>query len=136
MMEKQPDQLQVINKIIQLAEINSEVDVLWLYGSRARNNATNRSDYDLAIAFTPYLKDPLERRLRPEMLALEWQKQLDHSAELSIIDINQAPLPLAYTVIQDNTTLYSQNEFRRMTEEQRIMSKWELDYLYHRKHYA
>lgn len=37
-MAKQADQLQIINKIIKLAEMNSEVDVLWLYGSRARNN--------------------------------------------------------------------------------------------------
>jgi len=133
-MNIEPVQSQNIKKIIVLAKNNPEVEVLWLYGSRARGNANEKSDYDLAVAFKTYIKSPVERRLRPELLSLKWNKQLEIT--LSIIDINQVPLPLAYTVIQDNTTLYSQNEYRRMTEEQKIMSKWELDYVYHRKHYA
>jgi len=135
-MEKLSNQQLIINKIIALAKSHLDIDVIWLYGSRARNKANSQSDYDLAIAFKLYLEDPVERRLRPELLALQWKKQLDQCVDLSIVDINQASLPLAYTVIQDNTTLYSQNEFRRMTEEQKIMSKWEIDHLYHRKHYA
>jgi hypothetical protein len=45
-------------------------------------------------------------------------------------------LPLAYTVVKDNSAIYIKNDYRKMTEEQKIMSKWELDYMYHRKHYA
>jgi len=123
-----------IKKIVQLAENNPEVEIVWLYGSRARGNAHSQSDYDLAIAFKTYIEDPIECRLRPELLALKWCQQLNN--QLSIIDINQVPLPLAYTVIQDNKLLYSQNDYRRMVEEQRIMSKWELDHIYHQKHYA
>jgi predicted nucleotidyltransferase len=117
-----------------LAKNNSEVEVLWLYGSQARGNANKNSDYDLAVAFKSYIEDPVDRRLRPELLSLEWNKQLD--IKLSIIDINQVALPLAYTVLKDNTVIYVKNEYRKMTEEQIIMSKWELDYIYHRKHYA
>jgi len=86
------------------------------------------------VAFRTYIKDPVARRLRPELIALEWNKQL--SLPLSIVDINQASLPLAYTVIQDNNLIYSQNNYRRMTEEQKIMSKWEIDHIYHKKQYA
>ncbi len=68
------------------------------------------------------------------MLALEWSGKLGIS--LSIIDINQVPLALAYTVVQDNTLLYSKNDYRKMIEEQRIMSKWEIGHCHHRKHYA
>jgi len=128
------DQTKAIGKIITLAEKNAEVEVIWLYGSRARNNANEDSDYDLAVAFRTYIKDPIARRLRPELIALEWNKQL--SLPLSIVDINQASLPLAYTVIQDNNLIYSQNNYRRMTEEQKIMSKWEIDHIYHKKQYA
>jgi len=128
------DQAQTIDKIITLANNNAEVEVVWLYGSRARNNANVDSDYDLAVAFKTYIKDPVARRLRPELIALEWNKQL--SLPLSIVDINQASLPLAYTVIQDNNLIYSQNNYRRMTEEQKIMSKWEIDHIYHKKQYA
>ena len=133
-MNKEFVQSQNIKQIVALAKNNPEVEILWLYGSRARGKANKNSDYDLAVAFKSYVKNPVERRLRPELLSLKWNKQLDIT--LSIVDINQASLPLAYTVMQDNTTLYSQNEYRRMTEEQKIMSKWELDYVYHRKHYA
>jgi len=133
-MSEQFTQESNLKEIVKIAKKNSDVDVLWLYGSRARGNENENSDYDLAIAFKAYIKDPIEQRLRPELLSLEWNKFL--RLKISIVDINQATLPLAYTVVQDNTVLYSQNDFRRMTEEQRIMSKWELDYLYHRKHYA
>ena len=123
-----------IKKIIALAKDNPEVEILLLYGSQARGNANENSDYNLAVAFKSYLQDPFERRLRPELLSLKWNHQLNIT--LSIVDINQAPLPLAYTVLQDNHLLYNENNYRRMIEEQKIMSKWELDYLYHRKHYA
>ena len=38
-------------KLIELANADAAIDVLWLYGSRARGNATPISDWDLAIAF-------------------------------------------------------------------------------------
>jgi len=123
-----------LTALLQLAKENKALEGVWLYGSQARYTATIDSDYDLAVAFKSYIEDPIERRLRPELLALQWQKKL--AIDLSIIDINQVPLELAYTVVQDNCVLYSDNEYRRLTEEQRIMSKWEIDYLYHRKHYA
>jgi predicted nucleotidyltransferase len=128
-----------IKQLIQLANNTPEIEVLWLYGSRARNTASQNSDYDLAVAFKSYIEDPIEQRIRPELLAMDWQKELNQSElniAFSIIDINRVPLPLAYTVIHDNTLLYSTNEYRRMVEEQRIMSKWEIDHSYHRKHYA
>lgn len=123
-----------LEAIIALAKNNVDVEILWLYGSRARGNAGKNSDYDLAVAFKNYIQDPVERRLRPELLAMDWKHQL--GTVLSIVDINLVTLPLAYTIVQDNTVLYCKNHYRRMVEEQRIMSKWEIDYCYHKKHYA
>jgi len=51
--------------------------VLWLYDSRARGEASATSDYDLAIAFTVYIDDLVERRLGSELLALSWTKALN-----------------------------------------------------------
>jgi len=127
-------QIDIEKQLITLAADDACVEVLWLYGSRARGLASGPSDYDLAVAFVDYIEDPVERRLRPELLAMAWQKKM--AVNLSVIDINQVSVPLAYTVVQDNTLLYSGNEYRRMTEESKIMSKWEIDHLYHRKHYA
>lgn len=123
-----------VDAIIELARTTPDIDILWLYGSRARGTEAPESDYDLAIAFTHYLDHPVDRRLRPELLALAWNKTLQ--LPLSIIDIEQVPLPLAYTVIMDNTVLWCRNDYRRMTLENTLMSKWELDYCYSKKHYA
>jgi len=79
--------------IIELAKSNSEVVIVWLYGSRVKGTANINSDYDLAVAFKSFIKnDPLEKRLRPECLALDWQEALGlHDFQLSIVDIALFP---------------------------------------------
>ena len=105
--------------------------MLWLYGSRAKGNSGPLSDWDLAVAFAPVkLADPLDNRLRPELLALDWQRALQlPEGKLSVVDINQAPIPLAFAIIDANTPLYSRDEGRRLQEEARIMSQMEIDHL-------
>ena len=67
----QPDNL-TQHQLVTLAQACLEVLVLWLYGSRAKGNAGPLSDWDLAVALAPVkLADPLENRLRPELLALD-----------------------------------------------------------------
>lgn len=118
-----------LDKIIQQAAGDTRIAVLWLYGSRARETARSDSDYDLAVAFKDFINDSaLEARLRPESLAIEWQNIL--SVPLSVVDINLAPIPLAMTIVADNRPLYIADMKRKMTEEQRIMSRWEHDYEY------
>ncbi|QIR15065.1 type VII toxin-antitoxin system MntA family adenylyltransferase antitoxin [Shewanella aestuarii] len=116
-----------------LAATQSEVVTLWLYGSQAKGTASEHSDWDLAVAFEPVkLDDTLDNRLRAELLAMDWQRALGlPEGKLSIIDINLAPIPLAFGIIEANKVLYSRDEGRRMREEARIMSQMELDYQYH-----
>ncbi|WP_102795730.1 type VII toxin-antitoxin system MntA family adenylyltransferase antitoxin [Bowmanella denitrificans] len=114
-------------RIKQLAAAHPDIAVVWLYGSRARNTATDNSDYDLAVAFKSFIKDSaLDARLRPESLALDWQQTL--STPLSVVDINLAPIPLAMTVVDDDRPLYVADIRRKMMEEQRIRSRWEHEY--------
>ncbi|WP_035016157.1 type VII toxin-antitoxin system MntA family adenylyltransferase antitoxin [Catenovulum agarivorans] len=122
----------IINKIKQLATDNSDVEILWLYGSQARNTANEKSDYDLAIKFKNHIEDALDRRLRPELLAMDWQEHIEKP--ISIIDITQVDIPLAYAVVMDNCMLVSKNELELYERERIIMSKYCTDYLYHRKH--
>lgn len=110
---------------------------MWLYGSRADNTFHEKSDYDLAIAFTHFLTDPFDKRLRPEILALEWQSLLkldEHT--LSIVDINQVPIVLAYEIIQYNKVLFCRDEKRLWREENRIYGRMELDITYSMRRYA
>lgn len=117
-------------QLVQLAVGDPAVQVLWLYGSRAKGHAAEHSDWDLAAAFDPVkLPDLLDNRLRPELLALAWQRQLGlPDGKLSIVDINQAPIPLAFAVIDANCLLYCRDAGRKMQEEGRIMSQMELNY--------
>lgn len=113
-----------------LAASQPEVAALWLYGSQAKGNATEQSDWDLAVAFDPVKTDNvLDNRLRAELLAMDWQRALGlPEGKLSVVDINLAPIPLAFGIIDANKVLYSRDEGRRMQEEARIMSSMELDY--------
>ncbi|MDR6981855.1 hypothetical protein J2X32_000463 [Rheinheimera pacifica] len=125
----------IILQLAAMAAADSNILALWLYGSRARGNARADSDYDLAVLLASSPADELERRLQPELLALDWQQLLACPA-LSVINIMQVPLPLAISVLDDNTVLYSRDDTARLLAEARLMSKWELDYQYHQAHYA
>lgn len=128
-------QFEVLSRLKSLAESESQIAALWLYGSRARATADAASDYDLAVLFKEYKTDPVERRLEPELLALDWQHEFQ-DCQLSVLDVLQVPLPLAFTVVMDNTLLYCRDDFARLEFERRTMSKWEIDHLYHKAHYA
>lgn len=128
--DMQPDNL-TPHQLVTLAQAHPEVLVLWLYGSRAKGNAGPLSDWDLAVAFAPVkLADPLENRLRPELLALDWQRALQlPEGKLSVVDIKLCPIPLAFAIIDANTPLYSRDEGRRLQIDARIMSQMEIDQL-------
>ncbi|MBP9569715.1 MAG: nucleotidyltransferase domain-containing protein [Aeromonadaceae bacterium] len=113
-----------------LAAAHPEVVVLWLYGSQAKGNAGPHSDWDLAVAFDPVkLADPLDNRLRPELLALDWQRALGLTeGQLSVADINQAPIPLAFAIVDANRVLFCRDQGRRLREEARIMSQMEINF--------
>ena len=119
-----------IGQLATLAAIHLEVAVLWLYGSRAKGNAEPHSDWDLAVAFDPVkLPDMLDNRLRPELLALDWQRALGLAeGQLSVVDINQAPIPLAFAIVDANRVLFCRDQGRRLREEARIMSQMELNF--------
>ncbi|PCH94208.1 MAG: DNA polymerase subunit beta [Gammaproteobacteria bacterium] len=119
-------------KLIELAQQNDEVEVLWLYGSYAKGNAHLNSDIDLAVVFKTWQEDILERRLRSELLAMSWQKSLSlNEGKLSVLDMGMAPIPLAMSVLTTGVLLLSKSVSRQLQEQQRIMSMWEIDYLYH-----
>ncbi|WP_253451624.1 nucleotidyltransferase domain-containing protein [Halomonas sp. Y3] len=132
-----PEPSTVLHRLADLAATEHDIAVLWLYGSRAKGTESAESDYDLAVAFQDFPQDPLERRLRPELLAQAWQDKLGLAHEqLSIIDINLAPLPLAHVVIRTGQVLQANDRLRLIREENRITSMWELDHQYHHRHFG
>lgn len=113
----------------QLAEQNTNIEVLWLYGSQAKGTATPHSDYDFAVAFKHIKEDPLEQRLAPILLAQQWADALGvEENKISIADINHIPLALAQEITQTGKVLHCKNGLRLATEENRISGMW-ADYL-------
>jgi predicted nucleotidyltransferase len=62
--------------IEQLAKQNSDIDTIWLHGSRAQGLARQDNDYDLAVAFNDFSLDVLARYVHPHSLALDWASAL------------------------------------------------------------
>ncbi|CAM3608411.1 nucleotidyltransferase domain-containing protein [Halomonas lysinitropha] len=120
-----------LDAIRHLAMVRDDIAALWLYGSRARGEHQAASDFDLAVAFTTWLNDPLERRLRPELLALEWQQALGMGEDmLSVVDLAIAPIPLGWSILDQGRLLIDLHPQIRMRQESRILSRWEIDYLH------
>ncbi len=131
------DQDKLLERIVQLAQQNANIALVWLYGSRAKGTAQPDSDYDLAVAFRHFPDDAWERRLQPELLALEWADELGlPTNRLSVADINHIPLTLAYSVIRDGKVLLAKDGLRLAREENRITSMWELDHEYHKRQFG
>lgn len=127
----------ILDAIIARAQADPRIDVLWLYGSRAKGSAEPHSDYDLAVAFKSFPDDAWEKRLQPARLAFEWSDALGlEGGKLSVVDINHIPLPLAYAIVQSGRVLQASNRLRLAREENRITSMWELDHVYHRRHFG
>ena len=119
---------QILNKIILNASLADDIEVIWLYGSQAKGTAHSQSDIDLAIAFKNFNLSELDRKLRPQELSLIWSEQLNlPDGKLSIIDINTAPVYLAFNVVEYGRVICSKNSTREFKETQRIFSQYEFE---------
>jgi len=122
------------NTIKTMIRSDASLSVVWLYGSQATGTATSTSDIDIAVAFIQPLPDTIDNYVRPERLAMQWRGALNlQDDQLSIVDINRAPVPLAYNIITQGQVIYCRSDLRLRTEEQRIWSLWE-HYKYEHEH--
>lgn len=118
----------IINSIIPLAKADLDITAIWLYDSRATDNFSSESDYDLAVLFASRISARLDNRLRPELLAMDGQRNFnDNNIEISVIDVNQVMIALAFNAISGKL-LYCRDDGIRMSAEAIISSKAELDF--------
>lgn len=61
----------VIQEVVKYLQQNSDIEVVWLYGSHAKGSAQSHSDIDLAVAFKNFDLSSFDKRLRPKALELE-----------------------------------------------------------------
>ncbi|KEQ16057.1 hypothetical protein GZ77_06230 [Endozoicomonas montiporae] len=103
-----------------------KTDAIYLYGSRSKGTERADSDWDIAVLFSDYMEDLLERTARPQLLESKLESLLpDH--DISIVDLREVPVPLQWNIIQ-GIKLYDRGipVVRRM--ENAIISAWEKDY--------
>lgn len=98
----------------------TEVEVAWLYGSRAKGNAQPHSDFDIALALYPEYIGNLQL-----LDDIRFQLQQLSVDTISVIDIDRIPVPLAFNVIETSELLLCRSDLRLRKEQQRIWSLWE-----------
>ena len=112
----------LIAQIIGQAQQDDRIQVLWLYGSRARGISTPSSDYNLAVAFLEH-DHVNDRHSRAEDLRFQWTK-IFLKQKISLVDIALVPVPLAYNIIGDDHVLFCRDYLRLHSEEHRIWALW------------
>jgi len=104
------------------------VDAIYLYGSRAKQTAHENSDWDIAIIFTNYETDLQARALRPQLLEAEIEIKLKLYNQISVVDLETAPVYLQYSILMSAVKWFDRNVPHVRRIEQSILSKWEKDY--------
>jgi predicted nucleotidyltransferase len=116
----------VLAGIISLAASNADVEVVWLYGSRATGSYHEASDFDLAIAFKDFTLSPSDKLSRPHEIAMDWALALDVPTDvISIVDVNQIPAYLGFNVVEYGVIVYQEPSARSYKEANRIYSQYE-----------
>ncbi len=114
--------------ITQTIQAHAKVDAIYLYGSRAKQTAHAKSDWDIAVIFSDYETDVTTRILRPQLLEAELERELNLYNQISIIDLETAPVYLQYSIIMSALKWFDRNVPHVKRVEQSILSKWEKDY--------
>jgi len=114
--------------IVKLIQSHTEVDAIYLYGSRAKQTEHTDSDWDIAVLFTDYENDLTARALRPQLLEAELERELKLYNQISVVDLETAPMYLQYSIIMSAVKWFDANVPHVRRVEQSILSKWEKDY--------
>ena len=107
---------------------HAQVDAIYLYGSRAKQTAHEHSDWDIAVIFSDYETDLSSRLLRPQLLEAAIERELKLYNQISVIDLETAPVYLQYSILMSAVKWFDRNVPHVKRVEQSILSKWEKDY--------
>lgn len=115
-------------KITRVIQAHARVDAIYLYGSRAKQTAHEQSDWDIAVLFSEYEKNSSARLLRPQLLEAAVERELKLYNQISVIDLEIAPVYLQYSILMSAIKWFDRNVPHVKRVEQSILSKWEKDY--------
>lgn len=110
-------------RLADVAKVDPSITALWLYGSRARGDHHPHSDYDLAVRFTDRESNPLSATEKLNDLTLQWRTQTN--LDISLVDINNCPTPLAAVISEEGLLLVDKLPHLTPWLYQQLWSKWE-----------
>lgn len=119
---------EMAENITHIIQETVPVDAIYLYGSRAKQTSHEKSDWDIAVIFTDYETDLLERALRPQSVEFVLERQLKLYNQISVVDLETAPVYLQYSILMSAVKWFDRNVPHVKRIEQSIFSKWEKDY--------
>jgi predicted nucleotidyltransferase len=114
--------------ITHVIHAHTQVDAIYLYGSRAKQTAHEHSDWDIAVLFSEYETDLSTRLVRPQLLEAAIERDLKLYNQISVIDLETAPVYLQYSILMSAIKWFDRNVPHVRRVEQSILSKWEKDY--------
>lgn len=119
----------VKNNILKASEIirvNPLVDFAYLFGSRAKNTAGERSDWDIAVHFN---KDPQKLpRWTAFYLEAEISREIGGEVQITVLNSLDSPVFL-FQIISDGLLLADNDTGKRIIFEANVL-KWYHDWNY------
>ncbi|MBL7072247.1 MAG: nucleotidyltransferase domain-containing protein [Candidatus Omnitrophica bacterium] len=88
-----------------------KVKLAYLFGSRVKGNASEQSDFDIAVLFKKEPCDPLALK---EIARLSSDLSKFFPSKVDIVSLHYAPLLLKYEITAHNFLLYCKNEMDRI----------------------
>lgn len=109
---------ETLEKLKILLSIFPQIEIAWLFGSRASGKGTPISDWDLAIKFSSSQGWKEQMHIRFAISEVVGTEQVD------LVDWDKAPLPLRYAIVQDGMILLSRNEELRVDLQTETRSRY------------
>ncbi len=108
----------------------SQVELCYLFGSRARGQARADSDYDLAVRFATRPSDDERDRLLAELAEALARRLRVPEDRVDVHDLDEMPLALQFRVLRDGVRLWESPEGTHNEFYVRVLGKY-LDYRYY-----
>lgn len=120
--------IDLIKEILQRIKDKKVTDAIYLYGSQAKNETHENSDVDMAILYPDFIKDPLNAKMRTELLRMDILSELNLDDDvLDLVDAELAPIALQFAII-NGKLLEGNNYYHIHKFENSIMNKVERNY--------